>query len=84
MECHHIIPISSQKDFPNKKLDNIFNLISLCPICHRRIHYASNNERFTIFQKMYKVREKDMKEKGFDWETMVKIYNKYYGTSKKL
>lgn len=34
LECHHIVPLS------NGGLDNIENVIALCPNCHRKRHYG--------------------------------------------
>jgi 5-methylcytosine-specific restriction endonuclease McrA len=82
MECHHIIPMNAQKDFEDLKLDSLFNLISLCPICHSQIHYANNKEKGEIFYKMYKVRENGMLEKGFTLAAINEIFNKYYKSSK--
>lgn len=78
LECHHIIPISAQKDFPNVKLDSLFNLISLCPICHAEVHYANLKEKGEIFSKMYELRKNEMLEHGFDLKEINEIFNKYY------
>lgn len=78
MECHHIIPMKAQKDFKYLKLDSIFNLISVCPICYRKIHYADNEGKLEVFMKMYKIRKKEMLERGFTEEKIKEIYNKYY------
>ena len=66
LECHHIIPMNAQKDFPNIKLDSMFNLIAVCPICHAQVHYATNEEKCAIFGKMYNKRKQEMLEHGFD------------------
>lgn len=78
LECHHIIPISAQKDFPNVKLDSLFNLISLCPICHAEVHYANLKEKGEIFSKMYELRKDEMLEHGFGLKEINEIFNKYY------
>lgn len=78
LECHHIIPMNAQKDFPNIKLDNMFNLIALCPICHMQVHYATPEEKGQIFAKMYEKRKNEMLEHGFDLAKINGIFNKYY------
>ena len=78
MECHHIIPMNAQKNFKETKLDSMFNLISLCPICHAKVHHASLKEKEDIFYKMFRIREKEMIKKGFDQVTMKAILKKYY------
>ena len=42
LEAHHLIPLGLQKVIP-KKLDIIENIFSLCPYCHRAIHYANKD-----------------------------------------
>lgn len=78
LECHHIIPMSAQKDFPNTKLDSMFNLIAICPICHMQVHYATTEEKREIFTKMYNIRKEEMFEHGFNPEQINAIFNKYY------
>lgn len=78
LECHHIIPLSAQKEFVNIKLDSMFNLIALCPICHSQVHYAKIEEKEKIFIKMYEKRKEKMVERGFDLEKIKEIFNKYY------
>lgn len=78
LECHHIIPMNAQKDFPNIKLDNMFNLIALCPVCHMQVHYATSEEKGQIFAKMYEKRKTEMLEYGFDLAKINDVFNKYY------
>lgn len=78
MESHHIVPMNAQKDFKNIKLDSMFNLISLCPICHSQIHYANNKDKGIIFSKMYEIRKEEMLKHGFDLAKINEIFNKYY------
>ena len=39
MEAHHTIPMELQDEF-DKSLDVYANIICLCPLCHRQIHYG--------------------------------------------
>jgi predicted HNH restriction endonuclease len=75
LECHHIIPMNAQKDFPNTKLDSMFNLIALCPICHMQVHYATPEEKGQIFAKMYEKRKQEMMEHGFDLAKINEVYD---------
>lgn len=78
LECHHIIPLNAQKNFSNIKLDSMFNLIALCPICHSKVHYATEEEKKKIFIVMYEKRKQEMIEHGFDLEKISGIFEKYY------
>ena len=78
MECHHLIPMKAQKNFQNINLDHIYNLISVCPICHRKVHYASLEVKREIFFKMYEIREKELFKIGFTRDRMNSIFEQYY------
>ena len=39
MEGHHAIPMRHQDKF-TKSLDVYANIVCLCPICHRLLHYG--------------------------------------------
>ena len=42
-EGHHLIPLKYQNDFEHS-LDVEANIVSLCPNCHRQLHYGLENE----------------------------------------
>lgn len=52
MEGHHILPMKIQDKF-NKSLDVYANVICLCPICHRMLHYGIEAEKNTVLDKIY-------------------------------
>lgn len=56
MEAHHIIPLHHQEKFGNS-LDVYANLISLCPICHRKIHLGQRDERRSMVDELYEKRK---------------------------
>ncbi|WP_312813782.1 HNH endonuclease [Sedimentibacter sp.] len=51
VEGHHIIPISLQDVF-DCSLDIYANIVSLCPNCHRILHFGVNNDRKTILKSL--------------------------------
>jgi hypothetical protein len=51
LEAHHLIPLALQKS-TQKKLDVIENIFSLCPYCHRAIHYADKDLTQDIIEKL--------------------------------
>lgn len=53
MEGHHAIPMKLQSLFVDKSLDTYANVVCLCPICHRLIHYGIDDERESIIDKIY-------------------------------
>ena len=55
MEAHHIIPIRLQGSFKNS-LDVYANLVSLCPLCHRKIHLGIMEERRQMIDTLYERR----------------------------
>ena len=58
MEGHHIIPVHFQPQFSTKKksLDNIQNICSLCPWCHRAIHHAEEDMVRKMLSSLYDLR----------------------------
>lgn len=78
LECHHIITLNAQKDFIHTKLDSLFNIIAVCPLCHRKVHYAVKEEKEKIFIQMYEKRKEEMIKRGFDLDKITKIFDKYY------
>ena len=69
MEGHHLIPCNpgnSEKYWKrfSRNIDCFENIVSLCPICHRRIHYGSDSERSKIIDKLYEVQVEKLKAAG--------------------
>ena len=69
MEGHHLIPCNpgnSEKYWKrfSRNIDCFENIVSLCPICHRRIHYGSNAERTEIIDRLYEVQAEKLKAAG--------------------
>ena len=69
MEGHHLIPCTpgnSEKYWKRfgRNIDCFENIVSLCPICHRRIHYGSNAERSEIIDRLYEVQAEKLKAAG--------------------
>lgn len=52
MEGHHAIPMRLQGKF-TKSLDVYANIICLCPICHRLLHYGIDSEKENVLNKIY-------------------------------
>ncbi len=58
-EGHHLVPLSYQKEFVHS-LDVEANVVSLCPTCHRKLHYGNDSEK--EIEKLYKERINRLKE----------------------
>lgn len=55
MEAHHLVPMANQNSFLIS-LDNIRNVISLCPNCHKKIHLGTQFDKQKMLIKLYKNR----------------------------
>lgn len=71
MEGHHLIPCtySNAIDFWNKyhrNIDSEANIVSLCPTCHRRIHFGSYDEKTEIIKQLYNQRIDKLKSIGIN------------------
>lgn len=65
MEGHHVIPLSHQKQF-KYSLDIYANVICLCPICHRLLHYGRISDREKILDQIYGERSERLAKSGLD------------------
>lgn len=63
MESHHAIPMRQQPHFDNS-LDIYANLVCLCPICHRRIHYGIKLDRQDMIRTIYQKRSNRLANSG--------------------
>ena len=52
MEGHHVIPLKFQNKF-SKNLDIYANVVCLCPVCHRLLHYGVEREKQIAVDKIY-------------------------------
>ena len=61
MEGHHLIPVGFQIDIWNKygvNVDCVENIVSLCPNCHRAIHYGNDLIKSELINKLFNARKK--------------------------
>jgi 5-methylcytosine-specific restriction protein A len=63
MEGHHAIPMKLQSNF-DKSLDVYANIICLCPICHRKIHYGLKADRRLLMLQIYDNRSERLEHSG--------------------
>ncbi|WP_161625583.1 HNH endonuclease [Cyclobacterium qasimii] len=52
VEAHHFIPIKFQHLFGDP-LDNLVNIVALCPNCHRGIHHAVVEHKYELIENIY-------------------------------
>ncbi|WP_051591857.1 HNH endonuclease signature motif containing protein [Mesoplasma syrphidae] len=82
-EVHHFIPcnIKIQNQYKNN-LDNFANLLSLCPECHRKIHFSIKEVREEMIKKLYyeKFNKNQTFKKYFFEENIEKIIRNYSET----
>ena len=63
VEAHHLIPLQFQEEF-SYSLDVPANIVSLCPNCHRKLHFASIEDKKEILEKLLMNRYDKLKEFG--------------------
>ena len=63
MEGHHAIPMHMQPHFSNS-LDVYANIICLCPVCHRRIHYGLKDDKVQMMQQIYSTHADRLAQSG--------------------
>ena len=75
MEIHHLIPREFSNDFENS-IEQIENYVSLCPRCHRFLHFAVDRERKMALHYLYLKRIESLNLKGIGIEE--KMLKEYY------
>ncbi len=72
-EAHHLIPLCYQSSFKNS-LDVEANVISLCPYCHRLLHYGADSQK--VLKRLYQLRKHRLSKCGLDisFEELLLMY----------
>lgn len=63
MEGHHAIPMKNQSFF-SVSLDVYANIVCLCPICHKLLHYGLKEDRKGVLNRIYAERAERLKQSG--------------------
>lgn len=63
-EPHHLVPLSTQNEFPDVNLDREQNIVSLCSACHNQLHYGKDFEN--ILKPLYEERKELLKLIGIN------------------
>jgi 5-methylcytosine-specific restriction protein A len=75
VEVHHLIPMAASAKFEHS-LDVSANLIVLCPLCHRAIHYGDTATKRAYLDKLFAERKKRLAESGVEI-TLGQLYRLY-------
>lgn len=63
MEAHHLIPLQFQEEFLYS-LDIPANIVSVCPTCHRKLHFGFIEDKKEILKKLLERKNAKLKEFG--------------------
>lgn len=63
MEGHHLVPLNAQNDF-NYSLDVYANVVCLCPVCHRMLHYGCKRDIEPVLERFWKARHTRLEKSG--------------------
>ncbi|NQX97163.1 MAG: HNH endonuclease [Flavobacteriales bacterium] len=77
IEAHHLVPVSlNGTDEFEYELDVVENIIPLCPMCHRAIHFGDTGTKKELLQKFIKERQDKLKKKKINitFERLLQIY----------
>jgi len=77
VEAHHLVPMSAQNDFLPINIDRMENIISLCPTCHRAIHYGIDKEKILRLEKLYNDRVDCLNRAGI-YISFDELLKRYY------
>ena len=65
MEGHHLIPLKYQNEF-DCGIDVYANIVCLCPICHRLLHFGTDDEKTYAAEKLFDERKERLINSGID------------------
>lgn len=74
MEAHHLIPMSHQH-FTQYSLDDVGNVVSLCPTCHKKIHLGLAEDKRNMLWILYNKKAHVLQAYGINFETLCSFYN---------
>ncbi|TFH63501.1 hypothetical protein [Peribacillus frigoritolerans] len=63
VEAHHLIPMQYQEQF-DCSLDIHANIVSICLVCHKKIHYGLFEDKKEILDKLFSSRIERLKASG--------------------
>lgn len=75
VEAHHLIPLNYQGKYGNS-LDVDANVVSLCPICHKLIHFSVLKDKIDVIKHLFSLRSKRLKKAGIliSEEELIEFY----------
>ncbi|MCA1011463.1 hypothetical protein [Halobacillus halophilus] len=65
VEAHHLIPIAFQDHF-DCSLDIHANIVSLCLICHKKLHYGLFEEKKEVLERLFLSRNDRLRASGIN------------------
>ncbi len=65
MEGHHLIPMKYQDNF-NCSIDVYANIVCLCPICHKLLHFGQEKDKIYVAEGLYEKRQSRLIQSGID------------------
>lgn len=79
MEAHHLIPASEIFNFwklYKRNIDCSENLLSLCPLCHKKIHLGLIKDKKVMLAQLLELKKDELKSIGIEitLDELVKLY----------
>lgn len=65
VEAHHLIPMNQQENF-KYSLDVRGNIVSLCPVCHKLLHFGQFNDKVNMLKLLYQGRKSILTKYGIN------------------
>jgi 5-methylcytosine-specific restriction enzyme A len=75
VEAHHLIPMQYQEQF-DCSLDIHANIVSICLVCHKKIHFGLFEDKKDILDKLFNSRKERLKLTGIDMD-ISQLYSYY-------
>lgn len=76
VEAHHLVPMEYSDLFDRVNIDVEENIISLCVVCHKKLHHGNLDDIIPIITKLYNERNEVLEKKGIiiTLEELINLY----------
>lgn len=76
VEAHHLVPVEYSDLFNGVNIDVEENIISLCVVCHKKLHHGNLDDIIPILTKLYNERNEGLEKKGIiiTLEELINLY----------
>lgn len=76
VEAHHLVPMEYSELFNDVNIDVEDNIVSLCVVCHKKLHHGKVDDKIEILKVLHNDRFEKLRKKGINinLEELINLY----------